>query len=192
MPWRFEERTSLAVPRRGLSWRHLKASTQSTNEIRRQPGAPQPPHDKHRRSSGPSPNTLPASGRNTAPCLSQGQGGRTEETPPTPRTRSQKLTSLHTHPPTHRNWGSVESQTPPLPPCALWGARGWGGLGHGCGPRGGKLGRHGARVSEGLSLLSASPGWGDLSTPTTTTLGCSPPQAPQACHAFHFLTRRFL
>lgn len=34
MPWGFEERPSLAVPRHGLSWRHLKASTQSTNETR--------------------------------------------------------------------------------------------------------------------------------------------------------------
>ncbi|EDL11703.1 mCG147400 [Mus musculus] len=32
MPWCFEDRTSLAVPQHGLSWRHLKASTQSTNK----------------------------------------------------------------------------------------------------------------------------------------------------------------
>lgn len=91
MPWRFEERTSLAVPRRGLSWRHLKASTQSTNKIRGQPGAPQPPHDKH--CAPRAPHTHPGGRRQPqCPCLSQGRGDG-EKSTPTPGIRSPKKSS---------------------------------------------------------------------------------------------------
>ena len=190
MPWRFEERTSLAVPRRGLSWRHLKASTQSTNEIRGQPGAP----SRQAYCAPLAPHLTPCRPRAETLRRFFHRGGEDGEKRH-PRLHGSGVKSSLCSTLTLLLTGTgAPSSLRPLPCCPVRsGEPGDGGaLGHRCGPRGGKLGRHGARVSEGLSLLSVSQGWGDLSTPRSTTLGCSPPQAPQACHAFHFLTKSFL
>lgn len=87
-PWPFEERTSLAVPRHGLSWRHLKASTQSTNQTRGNSSAvPSPPprsaHLLHW--SDPLQSSLPTLSTDTPRGFSgKRRGEGTENTPQTP------------------------------------------------------------------------------------------------------------
>lgn len=76
MPWRFEEQTRL-VPRHGLSWRHLKASTQSTNKTRWNSMAipSQSPHNKQiLHLSHPVQFTLSTLNRNA--CAVSFNGGR--------------------------------------------------------------------------------------------------------------------
>lgn len=113
MPWRFEERTSLAVPRRGLSWRHLKASTQSTNKIRGQPGTPQPPHSRHAALLGPLTHTLLAADSHSARVF---HGAGVMER------KALQLLGSGAQKKAHGNRGSTKSQIPPLRPCAFWGS----------------------------------------------------------------------
>lgn len=171
MPWRFEERTSLAVPRRGLSWRHLKASTQSTNKIRGQPGAPSA-SSRQARCAPQAPHTHPVGRRQPqCPCLSRGRGDR--KTLRLLGSGAQKKLMGTGDPPSLRSL--------PCSPVCSGRAPVWGVLGHGVqttrspqGPR--------SRGSPCTPGLGQTPERGNVSTPRTTYLDRSPPQAPQAYH----------
>lgn len=92
MPWRFEERTRL-VPRHGLSWRHLKASTQSTNKTRWNSAAipSQPPHNKQiLHLSHPLQFTLSALTRNACAVSFNRGRSKAEKIPPNSRDQEPK------------------------------------------------------------------------------------------------------
>lgn len=181
-PRRFEERTSLAVPRRGLGWRHLEASTQSTNETRGQP-----PHGEHAlRSSGPSPGPLPPPPRTqgAAPAAR----GRGDAAAPGTSNREPRAHSPHAHPPARGRRGSPRASVPPPHPpplpCAFWGPSWlWGVPGH----RVQTAGR-GAGLPRGWAPWGALPalrvGWGaapteeGASSPRTAPLYHLLPPAP--------------
>lgn len=120
MPWRFEERTRL-VPRHGLSWRHLKASTQSTNKTRWNSAAipSQPPHNKQiLHLSHPLQFTLSALTRNACAVSFNRGRSKADKIPPNSRNQEPKARlSLHLVLLFRGNSGSIKSlRTTPLRP----------------------------------------------------------------------------